>query len=63
MRFRFEEFDFERDHLQTNNQISSDQKNEQIKMLVSEGLTNAKIGDRLKLSEGAIRKRRRKLGI
>tara|TARA_R110002126_G_scaffold291495_1_gene453170 strand:- start:434 stop:1468 length:1035 start_codon:yes stop_codon:yes gene_type:complete len=63
LRFRFEEFDFERDHLQTNNQISSDQKNEQIKMLVSEGLTNAKIGDRLKLSEGAIRKRRRKLGI
>ena len=63
LRFCFEEFDFERDHLQTNNEISSDQKNEQIKMLVSEGLTNAKIGDRLKLSEGAIRKRRRKLGI
>lgn len=58
--FHFEDFDNEKDHLQTNNQMSSNDINEKIKMLVAEGLTNEKIGDRLGYSESGIRKRRNK---
>jgi hypothetical protein len=63
LEFCFEEFDLENNHLNTNNTINSNEINEQIKLLISEGLSNVKIGDRLSLSEGAIRKRRKKLGI
>jgi RecA-family ATPase len=63
LRFRYESFDFEKDHLQTGNKISSDQINDQIKMLVTEGLTNDKIGSRLGYSEAGIRKRRKKLNL
>jgi len=34
-----------------------------MELLISEGLNNTKIGDRLGVSEGTIRKRRKKLGI
>lgn len=63
LRFLFEDFDFEKDHLQTGNKINSDQINDQIKMLVAEGLTNDKIGSRLGYSESGIRKRRKNLGL
>jgi hypothetical protein len=61
--FHFEELDSESAHLKSNDSISSDQRNEQIKLFISEGLPNVKIADRLGLSEGAIRKRRKKLNI
>jgi DNA-binding NarL/FixJ family response regulator len=61
--FHFEDFDSETAHLKSHDSISSDQKNEQIKLFISEGLPNVKIADRLGLSEGAIRKRRKKLNI
>ncbi|MDX6746990.1 AAA family ATPase [Polaribacter sp. PL03] len=61
--FHFEDFDSETAHLKSFDSISSDQKNEQIKLFISEGLPNVKIADRLGLTEGAIRKRRKKLNI
>ncbi|RCS28089.1 LuxR family transcriptional regulator [Polaribacter sp. WD7] len=63
LKFCYEGFDFEKNHLQTNNKISSDQIDNQIKMLVAEGFTNDKIGSRLGYSEAGIRKRRKKLEI
>ena len=61
--FHFEDFDSEKAHLKTYDSSSSEERNEQITFLVSEGLKNVKIADRLGLSEGAIRKRRKKLNI
>jgi RecA-family ATPase len=63
LEFQFIDFDSEKKHLKTFDSDDSDEKNEQIKLLVSEGLSNIKIGDRIGLSEGAIRKRRKKLGL
>jgi RecA-family ATPase len=63
LEFQFIDFDSEKKHLKTFDSDDSDEKNEQIKLLVSEGLNNIKIGDRIGLSEGAIRKRRKKLGL
>jgi ATP/maltotriose-dependent transcriptional regulator MalT len=63
LEFHFEDFDSEKEHLQNNSSISSNERDEQVKLLVSEGLSNVKIADRLALSEGAIRKRRKNLGI
>jgi RecA-family ATPase len=63
VQFYFEDFDSEKEHLQTNNTVSSEERDEQVKLLVSEGLSNVKIADRLGITEGAIRKRRKKLGI
>lgn len=63
LEFHFEGFDSEKTHLINQNATNSEEKNEQIKLLVSEELSNVKIADRLGLSEGAIRKRRKNLGI
>lgn len=63
LEFHFIDFVSEREHLKQNGLIPLGESNEQVKLLISEGLTNVKIADRLGLSEGAIRKRRKKLGI
>ncbi|WP_397446910.1 AAA family ATPase [Polaribacter sp. R77954] len=63
LRFCFEEFDSEKNHLQTTNNKSSDEINDQIRVLVAEGLTNEKIGSRLGYSESGIRSRRKKLNL
>jgi RecA-family ATPase len=63
LKFRFENCDTEKAHLKSYDPDSSDERNEQVKLLVSEKLSNVTIGDRLGLSEGAIRKRRKNLGI
>ncbi|APZ47797.1 LuxR family transcriptional regulator [Polaribacter reichenbachii] len=63
LEFHFEDFDTEKNHLQSNSILNSEEKDEKIRLLVSENLPNTHIATRLNLSEGAIRKRRKKLGI
>lgn len=61
--FRFLFFESESSHLQqyTNNKLED--RDEEMANLISEGLSNVLIAERLNLSEGAIRKRRKKLEI
>ncbi|PKG43798.1 AAA family ATPase [Psychroflexus sp. MES1-P1E] len=61
--FQFISYDEERKHLKTYDTSDLDERDEQMKQLISEGLTNVEIGKRLGLSEAGIRKRRKKLGI
>jgi len=63
LKFHYKDFDSEKAHLKTYDSSSSEERNEQIAFLVSEGLSNVKIADRLGLSEGAIRRRRKNLNI
>ncbi|PQJ73590.1 AAA family ATPase [Polaribacter butkevichii] len=63
LEFHFEDFDSEKAHLQTSGSLNLEERDEQIKFLVSEGKTNVHIGEMLSLTEGAIRKRRKKLNI
>lgn len=63
LEFQFIDFDSEKNHLKSYDSSNSDERNEQIKLLVSEKLSNVHIASRLGLTEGAIRKRRKKLGI
>lgn len=63
LEFSFEDFDSEKNHLSSNDFNNSNERNEQIALLVSEGLPNTHIASRLNISEGAVRKRRKKLGI
>lgn len=63
LEFQFIEFGFEKNHLKTYDSSDLEKRDEQIKLFISDGLSNVKIGDRLKLSEGAIRKRRKILGL
>jgi RecA-family ATPase len=63
LEFQFIEFGFEKDHLKTYDSSDLEKRDEQIKQFISEGLSNVKIADRLGLSEGAIRKRRKNIGL
>jgi RecA-family ATPase len=63
LEFQFIDFDSEKSHLKTYDSSDSDERNEQIQLLVSEKLSNVHIASRLGVSEGAIRKRRKTLGI
>ena len=63
LEFHFENFDNEIDHLKSKDSTSTEEKDALVKLLVSEGLSNVKIAERLGVTEGAIRKRRIKLGI
>lgn len=61
--FQFIDFDSEKKHLKTYGSSDLAERDTQMELLISEGLSNVKIAERLGLSEGAIRKRRTKLGI
>ena len=61
--FQFIDFDDERSHLKAFDTTNTEEENQHIKHLVLEGLSNVKIGETLGLTEGAIRKRRKKIGI
>ncbi|ARV06110.1 LuxR family transcriptional regulator [Polaribacter sp. SA4-10] len=63
LEFQFIEFGFEKDHLKTYDTSDLEKRDEQMKLFISEGLSNVKIADRLNLSEGAIRKRRKTIGL
>lgn len=60
LKFHFEDFDEESNHLKTSNTLSSDDKNEQIRFLISEGKNNIQIAEMMGCTEGAIRKRIKK---
>ncbi|QNM86765.1 AAA family ATPase [Polaribacter pectinis] len=60
LEFHFEDFDSEINHLKSSSSLNSDDKNEQIRFLISEGKNNVEIGEMMGYSEGAIRKRRKK---
>lgn len=61
--FQFIDYDDERNHLKTYSSSDIETRDEQMQELISEGLSNVDVADRLGLSEGAIRKRRKKLRI
>lgn len=63
LEFHFLEFDSEKNHLKIYGASDLEQRDEQMKLFISEGLSNVKIADRLSLTEGAIRKRRKSLDI
>lgn len=63
LEFQFIEFGFEKNHLKTYDSSDLEKRDEQMKLFISEGLSNVKIADRLNLSEGAIRKRRKTLDL
>ncbi|WMI64085.1 AAA family ATPase [Aestuariibaculum sp. YM273] len=61
--FQFEEFGAEQDHLKETSFSDISERDDRMKALISEGLSNVKIAEELGLSEGAIRKRRKALGL
>ena len=63
LEFQFIEFGFEKNHLKTYDSSDLEKRDEQMKLFISKGLSNVKIADRLNLSEGAIRKRRKTLDL
>jgi DNA-binding NarL/FixJ family response regulator len=63
LKFQFVDFDDELNHLKTYNSSDIETRDEEMKQLISEGLSNVDVANQLGLSEGAIRKRRKKLGI
>ncbi|PQJ81478.1 AAA family ATPase [Polaribacter glomeratus] len=63
LEFQFVGFDSEKNHLKTYGSSDLEERDVQMELLISEGLSNTKIADRLGLSEGAIRKRIKKLGL
>lgn len=63
LEFQFIDYDEERNHLKTFDSSSLEERDELMETLISEGLTNVEIGSRLGISEGGVRKRRKKLGL
>lgn len=63
LEFHFETFDEEINHLKTSNALSSDEKNEQIRFLISDGKNNVQIAEMMGYTEGAIRSRRKKYNL
>jgi RecA-family ATPase len=63
LKFQFVDFDDELNHLKTYNSSDIETRDEEMKQLISEGLSNVDVANQLNLSEGAIRKRRKKLEI
>lgn len=61
--FQFIGFEAEKDHLKTFDSSDIDERDEKMEHMILEGISNVQIGEYLGLSEGAIRKRRKKLGI
>ena len=63
LEFQFVEFGSEKNHLKTFGSSDLEERDEQMKFLISEGKSNVHIGEMLSLSEGAVRKRRKKLDL
>ena len=63
LEFQFVEFGSEQSHLKSFGNSDMEERDFQMEMMITEGLSNVKIAQNLGLSEGAIRKRRNKLGI
>ena len=63
LEFQFIDFECEKTHLKIYDSSELEKRDEQMKLFISEGLSNVKIADRLSVSEGAIRKRRKNMGI
>lgn len=61
--FEFVDFGYEQEHLKESNYDDLSERDELMKDLISEGLSNIKIAEKLGLSEGAIRKRKKALGL
>ncbi|NRD19510.1 AAA family ATPase [Winogradskyella eckloniae] len=61
--FEFIEFSSEMEHLKQTNYNDFEERDALMKDLISQGLSNVKIGEQLGLSEGAIRKRKKALGL
>lgn len=61
--FQFIEFGSEQEHLRQSNYSDLSERDELMKDLIAQGLPNTKIAEKLELSEGAIRKRRKALGL
>ena len=62
--FNFIDYESESMHLSVSlSGKSTEESNEQILELLDQGLSNVKIGAQLGISEGAVRKRRKKLGV
>ncbi|MEE9407701.1 MAG: AAA family ATPase [Polaribacter sp.] len=63
LEFQFVEYGSEKKHLKSYGASDLEVRDEQMKFLVSEGKSNVHIAEMLSLTEGAIRKRRNKLGL
>lgn len=63
LQFRFLYYDAEINHLRNPSQTDLEERDEQMKGMIQEGMSNVKIGEALGISEGAVRKRRKILGI
>lgn len=63
LRFEFIEFGCEIEHLNQANFSEISQRDELMRDLINQGLSNVKIAEELGLSEGAIRKRKKVLGL
>lgn len=61
--FEFIEFGSEQEHLKQTNYNNMSERDELMKDLILQGLSNVKIAEQLGLSEGAIRKRKKALGL
>jgi len=55
LEFRFDGFDNELNHLKVNTIQDTDTRNDEIKTLNSQGISNVDIAERLKISEGTVR--------
>ncbi len=63
LQFEFVEYDSELNHLKVLTSSSLEQRDEEMANLINEGISNVQIGQRLGISESAVRKRRKKLGL
>ncbi|PCJ98954.1 MAG: LuxR family transcriptional regulator [Flavobacteriaceae bacterium] len=63
LQFNFLYFDSEKNHLRCNTSIDLDDRDEKMKVLISQGLSNVQIGKQLGINEATVRKRKKALGI
>lgn len=63
LEFKFLYFDSEFNHLSQSSKVNLDERDNEMKRYISDGCNNTDVAKKLGLSEGAIRKRRKVLGI
>ena len=63
LEFEFLEYGTEKEHLKQSNFNDLDERDKEMKNLIEKGLSNVKIGETLKISEGAVRKRKKALRL
>ena len=63
MEFDFLEYSNEKDHLKQTSFNDINERDDEMKNLIDAGLSNVKIGETLGISEGAVRKRRKAVGL